>query len=81
MYVTIPETTFAMRESMSAGKTVVTVKAFEIEMTEVTAAAYAYCVADKACVDPIADGRVAIDDEPLCNWKKPGRGDHPYRRQ
>lgn len=75
--IAIPGATFAFRESMTVGTTPVTVSAFQIEATEVTVAAYAACVADKACNEPVVKGRVAKYEEPTCNWGKPGREDHP----
>ncbi|WP_170319586.1 formylglycine-generating enzyme family protein [Polyangium spumosum] len=68
--VSIPGATFSFRETMSLGRTPVTVKPFQIEATEVTVSAYAACVGARACAAP-------VPFEPTCNWGKAGRGDHP----
>jgi formylglycine-generating enzyme required for sulfatase activity len=49
--------------------TQVTVAPFELDVTEVTVAAYAKCVAAGKCTAP--------DTGMYCNWKKPGHESHP----
>ena len=75
--VAIPGGTFSFKESMELNASTITVKPFEIEATEVTVSAYAACVGAKACAAPVGEGRVQKYEEPMCNWGKPGRGDHP----
>jgi formylglycine-generating enzyme required for sulfatase activity len=47
----------------------VTVKAFQLDETEVTVADFTACVAAGECLEPEQGG--------LCNWGKPDRSDHP----
>jgi formylglycine-generating enzyme required for sulfatase activity len=49
--------------------TAVTVAPFELDLTEVTVAVYARCVAAGKCTAP--------DTGMYCNWKKPGNEAHP----
>ena len=49
----------------------VTVAAFEIDLTEVTVAAY------RACVDAGRCTVAGLITRPACNWDEPERGDHP----
>lgn len=49
-----------------------TVAAFELDATEVTVRAFAACVAAKAC--ELAN---PVEPDPLCNWGKAGRDEHP----
>ncbi len=49
----------------------VTVGAFEIDLTEVTVAAYRACVGAGRCTDE------GLTSESSCNWDKPDRGNHP----
>jgi formylglycine-generating enzyme len=47
----------------------ISMSAFELGATEVTTAAYELCVRAASCSEPDHGG--------ACNWRKPGRGDHP----
>ena len=57
----------------------VTVGAFEIDLTEVTVAAYRACVDAGRCTDVFA--YTIFNEAPTtsagCNWDKPDRGNHP----
>lgn len=50
----------------------VRVAAFEIDATEVTVRAFAACVEANAC-----ELTSSVEPDPLCNWGKPGREEHP----
>ena len=71
--VTVPGGTFQMGstdgDEDEKPVTAVTVAPFQLDLTEVTVAAYAKCVAAGTCTAP--------DTGMYCNWKKAGNEAHP----
>lgn len=55
----------------------VSVSGFQIDLTEVTVAAYRECVDAGACTEPGVDDPEFGPDIPRCNWDEAGRDQHP----
>lgn len=78
--VPVPAGSFWMGSVDDAGeederpRTHVTLNRFCMDRTEVTTRSYDRCVSDGACSEPRS---IDAEDEPFCNWRQPGRGDHP----
>jgi len=82
--IAIPAGTFAMGSDSPQGSDnerpvhSVAVKAFELDRTEVTVAAYAECVAAGACSEPDPYRNQLADYHIFCNWRHPeNRLNHP----
>jgi len=69
----VPAGRFIVAERYDTGSA----DAFCMDVTEVTVAAYANCVAANACLEPDAYAEDDREDRRACNWKRPGAELHP----